>query len=730
MMRCVRQMLLLSLMLASHLGAHWKWQNPMPHGNMPGGLFVVNSKHLIITDQFETIFETLDGGNSWLVYNGAEEITDDFESRCHSEEQQNWVGNQGYIFHENQDHSSHLKSIQSLFDDVRFCRFLNPMIGWVVAGDSVYATRDGGLSWKAQPSRSITHMYFVNPDLGFACTSDLAVLKTTDGGETWSTLYNHPANFSVQFKNIVFFNEMTGLVFGSEYVSTQNSEFGFALKTTDGGVEWTPSGHFPGSLSYPMPIYFFDDKNGWMGYEETLYQTKDGGTHWTPRGTGYYLDSVEGIAFVGTDTVYVQGISAQAGIILKSTDQGQNWTVMNRPCTENTLTSLCFVDSITGYAGGRDGTLIKTSDGGRSWQAKSVMGTTVYDDLIASISFIDKDTGWFIANKDFNDTTYIYSTNDGGESFSIQRLAGIRGSRVQFLDNKTGFITGISWSTNSGKILKTMNGGTDWIQLLIKPWKDISLHFPSERIGYAIEFGWPKATLLRTGDGGDHWESVELDFGVASGYIFFINDTMGWIGDSAGGIHKTTDGGTTWRNLDYPFSVNSISFADEFFGCVAGMDGYSATTNDGGETWHMEKRITRNTFCSVDFVDSRNGWAVGQNGMILKYVPGESEDSVPVRTPDALDPVRCRMAQNWPNPFNSLTTIHFNIDHPGGIELSILDIKGRQVKLLSNGNVAAGSHQTIWDASDQNGSPVSSGIYLCLMKFGRETNVKKLTLIR
>jgi hypothetical protein len=78
--------------------------------------------------------------------------------------------------------------------------------------------------------------------------------------------------------------------------------------------------------------------------------------------------------------------------------------------------------------------------------------------------------------------------------------------------------------------------------------------------------------------------------------------------------------------------------------------------------------------------------------------------------------------QNYPNPFNPETTIEFGLPNPGFVEISIYDINGKLVKKLISEQRAAGNHVVKWNANDNNGADLASGIYYYQMKVSDRTN--------
>lgn len=86
------------------------------------------------------------------------------------------------------------------------------------------------------------------------------------------------------------------------------------------------------------------------------------------------------------------------------------------------------------------------------------------------------------------------------------------------------------------------------------------------------------------------------------------------------------------------------------------------------------------------------------------------------------------LEQNYPNPFNTSTLIRFGIPEAGKVTLKIYNSIGEQVKTLVDGNMSAGLHQVTWDATDNSGNGISSGIYFYRITSGKFTQMYKMML--
>jgi photosystem II stability/assembly factor-like uncharacterized protein len=138
-----------------------------------------------------------------------------------------------------------------------------------------------------------------------------------------------------------------------------------------------------------------------------------------------------------------------SGTVLKTSDGGTTWNFIAK-LDDEPLNSVFFTDSLTGYAAGE--ILAKTTDGGATWGGK-YRGTGVHK----SIYFPTRNKGYVV-----NDDGSILKTYNGGHTW-ISDTSGTRNgfTSVFFTDSITGYVVG-----DGGTILKTGHGGESIILLL------------------------------------------------------------------------------------------------------------------------------------------------------------------------------------------------------------------------------------------------------------------------
>ncbi|KAA3614976.1 MAG: T9SS C-terminal target domain-containing protein [Calditrichaeota bacterium] len=88
------------------------------------------------------------------------------------------------------------------------------------------------------------------------------------------------------------------------------------------------------------------------------------------------------------------------------------------------------------------------------------------------------------------------------------------------------------------------------------------------------------------------------------------------------------------------------------------------------------------------------------------------------------------LAQNFPNPFNPSTTIHYNLPKAETVKLEIFDMQGRRVSTLVNERQSAGSYKITWNGNNLKGKPASSGVYIYQIRAGNLVLNRKMLLMK
>lgn len=415
--------------------------------------------------------------------------------------------------------------------------------------------------------------------------------------------------------------------------------------------------------------------------------------------------------------------------------QTSEWERISSP-VNTSLTNLIFVNGSSGWAAGELGTIIKTSDGGRSWQVQN--STVPY--FITDIYFVDENHGWAVTVKEvFPFNTLVLKTTNGGEEWIAEDFQDSSAfmRTIFFFDSLHGFIGG-------SYIAETTDGGSTWNQAsidssLLSGYPIYKFNFYNEQLGFACGGAIDIAGVIwRTTDSGKNWAAT----GVSADQVFdlFVIDSLNAItlsGDPEGffGIAKirTEDGGLNWGYEELPM-----------FGLSFGLDyrtpneGWSASgfkflfTSDKGETW-IDKTIPDSSIIyDLQFVSAQKGFAVGGNGVILKYIP----QTVSVtEEPNGLNSFN--LHQNYPNPFNPSTKIKFTIpyletSHHASLHtvLKVYDVLGNEVTTLIYEELPAGEYEVEFNSNSVFVPDLTSGLYFYQLQAGDFVQTKKMILLK
>src|SRR5574338_1572635 len=304
----------------------------------------------------------------------------------------------------------------------------------------------------------------------------------------------------------------------------------------------------------------------------------------------------------------------------------------------------------------------------------------------------------------------LYS-KDNGNTWIEKNIAGNWLSDINFLNNGVGYIVGTYGG--GGAILTSLDGGENWNLVEIFP--NIvgidKIKFSRNDLGWAI--GYPQS-ILRSTTNGKTWEVV-IDSVYGLSNIAVCGDTA-WF-TYMNRILKTTDAGNTWESFkvfDYNsmiFSNSDVDFANSMVGYLSTYDGRVFKTINGGVTWLQENYPTGIDNFAMDFVNEEVGWVFGYPGIILKRDPNLVSVEDPGYENHYLD--NYMLSQNFPNPFNSQTTISYSVPISALVQIQIFDVLGREVSTLLNEEKAAGNYRINFNASE-----LTSGVYFYRLQAG------------
>jgi photosystem II stability/assembly factor-like uncharacterized protein len=282
--------------------------------------------------------------------------------------------------------------------------FLDPDIGWAVNSNGhILHTRDGGGSWTRQfeVQAYFRCIGFADAQHGWAgtLTTPRRLFSTKNGGQDWTQVANLPADAPVRICGLSVVDASTVYASGTNDPRDEPR----MMKTTDGGQTWSAWSMRP-FASILIDTHFLDKNRGWVvggkaadpnartrdQVKPVVLFTEDGGRTWTDRLAGREADFPLGewgwkIQFVDDRVVFVSLENFTAGAILKSLDGGATWQRLkvNDAQGNANLEGIGFIDATHGWVGGwgdadfMGGFSSATDDGGATWRNANEIGRFV-----------------------------------------------------------------------------------------------------------------------------------------------------------------------------------------------------------------------------------------------------------------------------------------------------------------------------------------------------------------
>ena len=169
--------------------------------------------------------------------------------------------------------------------------------------------------------------------------------------------------------------------------------------------------------------------------------------------------------------------------------------------------------------------------------------------------------------------------------------------------------------------------------------------------------------------------------------------------------------------------------------------------NNLDELWLNNNQLTGEipeSICDLDIDwDGNSSWGFPNflivNNQLCPPYPSCIEDYVgeqdtsdceQVSIIDETLPITYNLQNAYPNPFNPITTLRYDLPEQATVNIIIYDMLGREIKTLVNTTQNAGFKSVIWNATNDYGKPVSAGVYLYKIQAGEFVQTKKMVLLK
>lgn len=573
----------------------------------------------------------------------------------------------------------------------------------VVQGRSCSGADSSGWCWRnpLPQGNPINDYAWLDAGRGWAVGDSGTLLKTTDGGSTWTT---QNSGTDVALSQVSFISELVGWAMGAN---------GLMLNTGDGGVTWRSA-----SLGAGIGVQSFgaaDANTAWVSGNDTVSVTNDGGASW--KRISRPVNSSAKLVATGKSSVWTLGTSSTALTLLHTVDGGAKWVgvpVAPAPASGlyRSVNDFQFADdqhglvsySESGYEGGNYQNYVSrqvslaTVDGGASWRVIdprpgvangyqnalviTADGAIFARDYYSSAINISTDLGstWrslSVPQSSPNNTNNVasftpysasrmllrgndgktYFTSDPGATWSAVRSANTGNTSpansIWFFDSREGLAL-----TDDGNSLRTTDGGQTWVPRntdVINPhtgWQRMEF-LPGKATGWVIStYG---GGIFRSTDKGRTWlapvPQTSANLGSISDF-HFVDESYGWALSNNNNYYtatptllfSSTDGGSSWQAVPGSsdlVGMAAIRFADRSNGVAVGAAGVAMLTSDGGLTWRPRPTGGSRILRRVVFVDAQTALAVGDAGSILRSTDrGQNWSKVQSPTANNLTEVR------------------------------------------------------------------------------------------
>lgn len=380
----------------------------------------------------------------------------------------------------------------------------------------------------------------------------LPVYKSIDGGINW---IKKDSSFKKivydRVKDAYFMNDHEGIGVGSDGFSKA-----FVVKTTDGGETWTND-----VLDYAFSfqtICGVGNKVFALGTSSQLIFSDEFGTTWQSF-LKKTTSSIVNFSFAGGKAF---ALTRNGDVLLSDDGTGKSWEYLSN-AGKNSAGAMVFLSNNTGFILKESRHIVRTTDLGATWQTVLSPVKPASRNLIGGMDFGDLNNGyaWFSLSASDYGEYYVYKSSDAGDTWNeCKKFAGpgyISGNVVAF-DAETAVLLGPDLWTQ-----RTTDGGTTWNPVTLidfpawfvnRDFEDLSKIDANRAIAIGDGF------ICKTTDKGASWTYLNHGFNdIDSGFykIAFSGDSLGYIALYGGDIIKTTDFGVTW--------TKNSTFFDQYF---------------------------------------------------------------------------------------------------------------------------------------------------------------------
>jgi photosystem II stability/assembly factor-like uncharacterized protein len=658
---------------------------------------------------------------------------------------------------------------------------------YVGTGPRLFRSTDGGTTWQGSSQlesgwSSITHLLVDAHHQVYAVLRDILICRSTDRGKNWTTPKTLPT-----YSLSAIVGDSHGTLFATGF-----SEGSDLMKSVDGTTWQRLSTPFePMSIYLTCATIDRDDNiyiagNG-NSYKPLIYRSSDGGQSWeiisppvdSGLVTSIHADNREGLYLRGPFGIYrtidtgrqwrriFDGPTNDFKLdhrgrlyaivdsgVAESTDRGDSWRLMFQNATDVAFNSFA-VDS--------SGTIVAPAGGGLFRRSREISSwKEITDGIYSSVRCITSDS----TGRTFAGTTGagLFYSDNGGEQWLRTGQAILPDTVSSILAFPDGLVLagtirglyvsedrGLTWQLDSARV-RLGEGWDREVQTLVGT---------SKGVIYSTDY---YAWIHKSTDRGVTWKRYENDrpsiMAVAPNDDIYMDSFYGW-------IYRSTDGGVTWKEGPRLGSLSIIKATITGYLYCMTLDSL-VRSSDRGETWQkvlggtysnngltiIESDSVGNVYMATDkrgyarglfrSTDNGSNWEPFNDGLPVLDVTAihappdhhllaagngfgvlRTSSATTVSVSERRLERDLLLIENHPNPFPTTTAISYTLPRSVPVQITIIDSRGEIVVTLIDAWQESGDHRIEFDAGS-----LPTGIYLCRLEAGEESNTIRVTVVR
>ncbi|MCB9070187.1 MAG: T9SS type A sorting domain-containing protein [Calditrichae bacterium] len=633
-----------------------------------------DANKILETSQFNSIYRSLNGGQSWQSVSGG-------------------VSGNGPFF------TKLAKSKQ------------DPDLVFAVSSSGVFRTENFANSWTMTPmpsgwigNSSFTHIKIslIKPQVVWAgrdLSSSNPLFVSTDGGLSFS---------ATNVYSQVPMGRISGLETHPTDPNTAFALFSFAeapkiLKTTDLGQTWedisgfgtnsTSSAGFPDVAVYSLLVMPYNTDIIWAGTEIGIFETTDGGASWAYANNGFPAVGIYEMLIVDDQIVVA---THGRGIWSVSPPELAGYT----PPPATLSPRLLSANGVGGVIN-LNVQLLSEFDSTQvvvAGQVEFTLGAnvapfdTTFDVIPQTSGSVDVSLASFKDGELFKSsstTVQLISLSPPQASYSNN----FNSPTSDFIGN--GFFLRLPAGFNN-RAIHTAHNYSNGVELTYMLTVPIIVANTNALISF------DEIAIIEPGEPGS---------------VFGDNDFWDYVI-----VEGSADRGLTWEYLLDGYDAREYPEWLSAYNNTGSIDStlYKNRVIDILDTFSPGEEILIRFRLFADAAAVGWGWAI--DNLNIQNVVGIAEDGA---LPQAFT-----LAQNYPNPFNPSTTISYQLPQNNDVVLKIYNTLGQEVRTLVNERQNAGRYEIVWDGLNSNGAAVASGMYIYKIQSGEFTHQRKMMLVK